>query len=53
MCELGGGGGWVEGAVSQDTNLEREGRAEAESKRGPSAYQPITFPLGQTGSCQP
>ena len=28
----------------------REGRAEAESSRGPSAYQPNALPLGQTGS---
>ena len=28
----------------------REGRAEAESSRGPSAYQPNTLPLGQTSS---
>ena len=28
----------------------RERRFEAESSRGPSAYQPNTLPLGQTGS---
>ena len=28
----------------------RERRAEAESSRGPSAYQPNALPLGQTGS---
>ena len=28
----------------------RERRAEAVSNRGPSAYQPNTLPLGQTGS---
>ena len=26
-------------------------RAEADSNRGPSAYQPNALPLGQTGSC--
>ena len=32
--------------------FEEKGRAEAESNRGPSAYQPYTnaLPLGQTGS---
>ena len=29
---------------------EREGGAEAESSRGPSAYQPNALLLGQTGS---
>ena len=29
---------------------EKAGRAEAISNRGPSAYQPNTLPLGQTGS---
>ena len=28
----------------------RERRAEAESNRGPSAYQPNALPLGQAGS---
>ena len=31
-------------------NLWRERRAEADSNRGPSAYQPNALPLGQTGS---
>ena len=29
---------------------EKKGRAEADSNRGPSAYQPNALPLGQTGS---
>ena len=33
----------------QTTTFE-ERRAQAESNRGPSAYQPNTLPLGQTGS---
>ena len=36
--------------VSADHNLWRERRAEADSNRGPSAYQPNALPLGQTGS---
>ena len=32
------------------TVLKRRVRAEAESSRGPSAYQPNALPLGQTGS---
>ena len=37
--------------VSTNHNLfERERWAEAESSRGPSAYQPNALPLGQTGS---
>ena len=36
--------------VSADHNLWRERRAEANSNRGPSAYQPTALPLGQTGS---
>ena len=36
--------------VSTDHNLCSERRAEADSNRGLSAYQPITLPLGQTGS---
>ena len=36
--------------VSTDHNLSSEKRAEADSNRGPSAYQPTAFPLGQTGS---
>ena len=34
----------------QTPTFRRERRAEAESNRGPSAYQPNAFPLGQTGS---
>ena len=37
-------------AVSIDHNFWRERRAEADSTRGPSAYQPNALPLGQTGS---
>ena len=36
--------------VSTDHSCWRERRAEAVSNRGPSAYQPNTLPLGQTGS---
>ena len=36
--------------VATDHNSWRERRAEAESIRGPSAYQPNALPLGQTGS---
>ena len=38
--------------VSVDHNFWRERRAEADSNRGPSAYQPnvLSLPLGQTGS---
>ena len=36
--------------VSTDHNFWRESRIEADSNRGPSAYQPNTLPLGQTGS---
>ena len=36
--------------VSADHNFWRERRAEADSNRGPSAYQPSALPLGQTGS---
>ena len=36
--------------VSTDHNLSSERRAEADSNRGPSAYQPTALPLGQTGS---
>ena len=36
--------------VSTDHNVWRERRAEADSNRGPSAYQPNALPLGQTGS---
>ena len=37
-------------AVSTNHNFWRERRAEADSNRGPSAYQPNALPLGQTGS---
>ena len=45
----------VKGTKSQDSVHKpqlflRERRAEAESSRGPSAYQPNALPLGQTGS---
>ena len=34
----------------QTTTFEEKGRtAEAESNRGPSAYQPTALPLGRTG----
>ena len=33
-------------------NFWRERRAEADSNRGPSVYQPNALPLGQTGSHQ-
>ena len=36
--------------MSTDHNFRRERRAEADSNRGPSAYQPNALPLGQTGS---
>ena len=36
--------------MSTNNNFWREGRAEAVSNRGPSAYQPTASPLGQTGS---
>ena len=36
--------------VSTDHNFRRERRAEADSNRSPSAYQPNVLPLGQTGS---
>ena len=36
--------------MSTDHNFGRERRAEAESNRGPSAYQPNALPLGQTSS---
>ena len=37
----------------QTTILELKGRAEADSNRGPSAYQPTALPLGHTGSHSP
>ena len=36
--------------VSTDHNFWRERRAEADSNRGPSAYQPSALPPNQTGS---
>ena len=36
--------------VSTDYNFLRERRAQADSNRGPSAYQPNALPLGQTDS---
>ena len=36
--------------MSTDHNFWREGRAEADSNRGPSAYHPNALPLGHTGS---
>ena len=36
--------------VSTDYNFQRERRAEADSNRGPSAYQLNAILLGQTGS---
>ena len=36
--------------MSTDHNFWSERRAEADSNRGPSAYQPNALPLGQTGS---
>ena len=39
--------------VSTDHKLGSERRAETDSNRGPSAYQPTALPLGQSGSlCQ-
>ena len=34
----------------QTASFEDKRRAEADSNRGPSAYQPNALPLGQTGS---
>ena len=42
--------GKVTRQVSTDHNFWRERRAEADSNRGPSAYQPNALPPGQTGS---
>ena len=36
--------------VSTDRNFRRERRAEADSNRDPSAYQPNALPLGHTSS---
>ena len=36
--------------LSTNHNFSRERRAEAVSNQGPSAYQPTTLPLSQTGS---
>ena len=43
----------VKDKVSTDHTFWRDRRAEADSNRGPSAYQPNALPLGQTGSCIP
>ena len=51
--EKGGGGGGMEGRgilYTTDNNFWRKMRAEADSNRGPSAYQPNALPLGPTGS---
>ena len=40
----------VKKTMSTDHHLWRQKRAEAESNRGPSAYQPNAWPLGQIGS---
>ena len=37
-------------AMSTDCNFWKERRAEADSNRSPSAYQPNALPLGQTSS---
>ena len=37
----------------QTTTCEEKGGAEADSNRGPSAYQPDALPLGQTCSLRP
>ena len=37
-------------AEADSTHFRRGRSAEADSNRGPSAYQPIALPLGQTGS---
>ena len=36
--------------VSTDHKISKERRVEADSNRGPSAYQPNALPLSQTGS---
>ena len=36
--------------LSTDCNFSRERRAEVDSNRCPSAYQPNALPLGHTGS---
>ena len=36
--------------MSTDHNFGSERGTEADSNRGPSAYQPTALPLGQTGS---
>ena len=38
--------------LDSDHNFWWEGRAEADSNRRPSAYQPNALPIGQTGSAQ-
>ena len=40
--------GQIHKTVSTDHNFWKEGRAEADLNRGPSAYQPNALPLGQT-----
>ena len=46
-----GSDGQSDKTVSTDHNLSEEnGEPEAVSNRGPSAYQPNSLPLGQTGS---
>ena len=45
--------GQIHKTVSTDHNSGSERRAEADSNRGPSAYQPNALPLGQTGSHRP
>ena len=40
--------GQIHKTVFTDNSFRRERRAEAESNRGPSAYQPNALPLGQT-----
>ena len=47
---LVGSDGQSHKTVSKNNNLFEERKAEAESNRGPSAYQPNALPLGQTGS---
>ena len=40
----------VRDKVTRQTTTFEERGAEADSNRGPSAYQPNALPLGQTGS---
>ena len=46
-------GGQSHKTVFTEHNFSRERGAEAESNRGPSAYQPNAFPLSQAGSLIP